>query len=331
MLKNLDTFFELLKLHGTPGDETEVRNYLERGFTAAGWETDLLGPYAITACSKHFNRQRPTVLICAHMDSPGFAVDAIVNGQLRLIPFGGVQPGASFTGILKTTSAKYTVKVTADEDEESDHYWCPKVGDAQAGDRVCYKAEPLMDQDGLIQSPYIDNRAGCALLLELAELMDDEQGPVNYVFAATAMEEVNGFGANVLARQVNPDFVICLDATYEALDQNVKLGHGPVVTHSDRSVIMSLKLRDRLEELFYDFGVHYQTEVYNYSGTDAKSFPMQGLPCVAIPLLLPSRGNHTPVESCDLIDLLALRDATKILAERAWEYELIMENRWPNR
>jgi putative aminopeptidase FrvX len=51
-----------------------------------------------------------------------------------------------------------------------------------------------------------------------------------------------------------------------------------------------------------------QTEVYNYSGTDARAFPHQGLPAPVYALLLPTRGNHTPTETAHVADLHAWLD-----------------------
>jgi putative aminopeptidase FrvX len=102
---------------------------------------------------------------------------------------------------------------------------------------------------------------------------------------------------------VAPDLVVCLDATYEAPEQGVCLGKGPVLTLSDASVLLSVEVRDRVLAWAEANGLPLQTEVYNYSGTDARAFPQQGLPARVLPVLLPTRGNHTPVETASVADL----------------------------
>jgi len=103
--------------------------------------------------------------------------------------------------------------------------------------------------------------------------------PWRIVLGATAAEEMGGFGAAVLARHVQPDLAIVLDATYEAPAQGVRLGGGPVLTLSDASVLLAPARRDRVAAALAAAGVPLQTEVYNYSGTDARAFPLQGLAC----------------------------------------------------
>ena len=134
------------------------------------------------------------------------------------------------------------------------------------------------------------------------------------MLGATACEELGGFGAPVLARHVQPDLVIVLDATYAAPEQNVQLGNGPVLTLSDASVLLSPARRDQVAKLLSDADVPLQTEVYNFSGTDARAFPHQGLACPILPLLLATTGNHSPRETADLRDANQLIQTIELLA-----------------
>jgi len=113
---------------------------------------------------------------------------------------------------------------------------------------------------------------------------------------------------------VQPDLVLCLDATYEAPEQGVRLGEGPVLTLSDASVLLSPATRDRVRAWFEKQGLPLQTEVYNFSGTDSRAFPLHGLPCPVLPLLLATRGNHSPVETADRRDVETLLAALRRFA-----------------
>jgi endoglucanase len=119
----------------------------------------------------------------------------------------------------------------------------------------------------------------------------------------------------VLAQQVRPDLVVVLDTTYASEEQGVVLGGGPVLTLSDASVLLSPALRDRLMALMAREGVQLQTEVYNFSGTDARAFPQQGLACPVLPVLVATRGNHAPRETADLRDMEAWLAAVRAIAE----------------
>lgn len=191
------------------------------------------------------------------------------------------------------------------------------AADVAHGDRVCFSAKFAWDKD-FVTGPFLDNRLGCLLLARLAEEAKAWRTECRVVLGATAMEETGSFGAQVLAAQVRPDRVIVLDATYEAPEQGVRLGAGPVLTLADASVLLPPAGRDRILEALREASVPVQTEVYNFSGTDAKAFPQAGLTAPVVPLLVPTRGNHTPCEETDAHDFESCARALQVLAEQAW-------------
>lgn len=313
----------LLACHSTPGDEGEVAAVLTQVWTRAGWQVTRHGQYALSATrpvgAPPGKGRRPRVLVCAHMDSPGFAVECIRDGQLRLITLGGTSVETpTVATVLKTRAGKFPLELRrrAREGRGQDHFYAPVPdGSVDFGDRACFAAAPrFAARAGTVTSPFLDNRLGCALLCDLAERLTATASrpgrrrgaaappPVELVLGATGCEEMGGFGAPVLARAVQPDLVICLDATYEAPAQGVFRGRGPVLTLSDNSVLLSPAVRDRLQQWFQARGFPLQTEVYNYSGTDSRAFPHAGLSCPVLPLLIATRGNHTRQESANLRD-----------------------------
>ena len=114
---------------------------------------------------------------------------------------------------------------------------------------------------------------------------------------------------------MRPALTIVLDATYQNRAQRVEMGQGPVLTLSDRSVLIPPAWRDRLLAGFARAGIPLQTEVYNYSGTDARAFPLQGVFTPVLPLLIATTGNHTPRETADLRDAEHVLRAIRCLAE----------------
>jgi endoglucanase len=326
----------LVACHSTPGDEEEVRSALEAYWLASGWHIERLGAYALAARSPRAKPRCPVLLICAHMDSPGFAVD-------RLQRPGDAEPGRACLGVtelgapsdigkkavsacLKTRRGRFQGLLYARPLEDGETDWRfdfdqadAARADVRAGDRVCFSPAAPVCEGSLVKAPFLDNRLGCALLVRLADEVRSWRSPYEIVLGATASEEMCGFGARVLAEQVKPDAVIALDATYESEPQGVRLGGGPVLTLSDASVLISPALRDRVLETAAAAGVTLQTEVYNFSGTDARAFPSSGLAAPVFPLLLPTRGNHGPLETADLRDWEAWPQAVRAVAERLWE------------
>ncbi len=303
----IETLKTFCGLHGTPGDEGEVFAELRRRWMQQGLDVTQLGAYALYAQPGE-RKKSDTVLLMAHADSPGFTVESVVSPtEVNVLVLGGIA-AAKYAGaelMLKTASERVVGRLQA---VEEDVVWtrtetlrvvldtpCTSV---QKGDRLAW-VPSWEEQEGFVTSPFLDNRIGCALVADWFEAHAAELADYNVIVAATAMEEVTGFGANVLARHVGADAVIALDVTYESEHQGVKMGQGPVVTLSDNSVILSPAFRDKL----LGCGVALQTEVYNYSGTDARAFPAQGVPTPVVPLLLATDGNHSPREKIAIADL----------------------------
>jgi len=325
-LLDRQTLLNLLACHSTPGDEGEVRGLLEEAWKQAGLRVSRLGDSAVYATGRRMSR-RPVLLITAHMDSPGFAVDAppaiaARRETVRLTTLGypAFVPDST-PGVLKTCGGKIPVIIRKRRRSNGTFdYRCEPSGlirnfplDLSPGDRVCFASNPVC-RDNQIAAPFLDNRLGCWLLAELAADIAKWSGAFNVVLGATAAEEMGGFGAPVLAHHVQPDFVIVLDATYEAADQRVLRGGGPVLTLSDVSVLLSPARRNQLQTRFASWKIPLQMEVYNFSGTDARAFPHQGLTCPVLSLLVATTGNHTPTEEADLRDAEQLAAAIRCLA-----------------
>ncbi len=320
----------LIACHSTPGDENDVREVLETCWRACGWQTERHGDYAVTARLPGGASGRPVLLICAHMDSPGYSVDRLPPASAPTSPcasFGVTELGSpefageTADGLIKTRQGCFRgrLRAVATGEGETDIRFELDAADAaraevRQGDRVCFTPQ-LSRAAYLLQAPFLDNRLGCWALTRLAAEAGAWQTRYEVVLGATASEELCGFGARVLAAQVRPDLVVVLDTTYESEEQGVRLGQGPVLTLSDASVLLSPKTRDRVLAIMARAGLTVQTEVYNFSGTDARAFPQQGLPCPVLPLLVPTRGNHATRETADERDLEAWLLAIRAIAE----------------
>lgn len=330
-LWNMESVLQrLTACHSTPGDEGEVRDVLEACWRSAGWQTERYGDYAVTARSSSDPSGRPVLLVCAHMDSPGYSVDRmprVAATASSCVSFGVTELGSpefagdTVAGLVKTRQGCFpgTLRRVAALDDEPDlrlelDAAIAVQADVRHGDRVCF-APQFTRKGTLLQAPFLDNRLGCWALTRLAVESRAWQTRYELVLGATANEELCGFGARVLAAQVRPDLVLVLDTTYEAEKQGVRLGQGPVLTLSDTSVLLSPITRDRMLTILERAGVPVQTEVYNFSGTDARAFPQQGLVCPVLPLLVPTRDNHTPCETADERDLETWLQAIRAVAE----------------
>jgi putative aminopeptidase FrvX len=317
LFMKLDTLKYFCSLHATPGDECEVFDALMNRWQAQGLDTKRLGHYAVVA-EPGERKKADTVLLLAHADSPGFIVQSVTSPtEIEVLVMGGIHPTHDAELLLKTATGTLPAHLHAPSEEANWSRTMPlKVtlsepcASVQKGDRLCWAFNWDVSEEE-VASPFLDNRIGCALIADWYDECAARFPNMNVVLAASAMEEVNGFGANVLAAQVKADLVLVLDITYTDKKQQISLGRGPVITLSDASVLLSPTVRDKILAA----PVPLQTEVYNYSGTDARAFPAQGIPTPAIPVLIPTEGNHSPHETLHPADLRAWPAALEAVAD----------------
>lgn len=306
----------LLQCHSTPGDEDEVAAILLKTWRDNGLETGVLGRYAIWARYREHSG-KPVLLVCAHMDSPGYAVDRFGDGWIGVTPLGDAKFDGESTPVRVKHSSGETRcmlwRVVDGLKEGSDDFRLSEGVHADHGDRVCFDVEPMLDKK-VLDAPFLDNRVGCWVTCEVSARISEWDSEYDVVVAATALEELRGFGADVLASHIGADAVVVVDATYESEEQRVLLDHGPTLTLSDNSVVVGMRTRDAMLAYFREAGVKLQTEVYNYCGTDSGSFPRQGLKAPVAAILIPSRGNHSPHEYVDICDITETVKAVQLLA-----------------
>jgi putative aminopeptidase FrvX len=157
-----------------------------------------------------------------------------------------------------------------------------------------------------IISKAIDNRAGCAILIDLAERMKAEKIDYRLFFVAAVQEEVGSRGARVAAQSLQPDMAIVLD-TVPASDPitppqqaSAECGKGPVIRSMDVSAlgwgtIYSKKIRQRLIVTAVRHDIPHQKDIFR-TWTDASTIHTagKGIPCGGI--FIPRRYSHSPLE-----------------------------------
>ncbi|MFA6930578.1 MAG: hypothetical protein WCT05_09635, partial [Lentisphaeria bacterium] len=303
---NEDLLKRLVFCHSTPGEEDEVIALLAEQWGQAGWHGRALGRYAYLAeQAVEPAAVQGRILLCAHADSPGFIIDSLHDGVATAVSIGYPHfDSKRVRAVVKTSERKIPIYLEAVSEEgriESFYRFKASTG-MRRGDRIAYAPSFKEKKGAFLEAPFLDNRAGCFLLCELLNSLP-QATPCQIIVAATAAEEFTGFGASVLAHQLSADLVLCLDATYTSKKQGVELQKGPVLTLSDKSILIPGKVRDFLQKRCQSWDIPLQTEVYNYSGTDARAFPSAGNLALVLPLLIPSDGNHSPREVIARSDL----------------------------
>ena len=215
MLK--DTLLTLLSIPGPSGSEGACADYIEE--TVRPYvdqiDRDVMGNLI---CIKHAAEGARRVMLTAHMDEIGFIVTAIEErGFLRVTNIGGVNPkvttashvvmksgaqGVLFTEAGSSNNALF-IDIGASSKEEAEKK-------AQVGDWAVVRGV-VSDMGDKIAAPYLDDRSGCAVLIETLKRLKNSKDEIIAVF--TTQEEVGLRGALVAGYAVAPDMAIALDVT----------------------------------------------------------------------------------------------------------------------
>ena len=155
----------------------------------------------------------------------------------------------------------------------------------------------------------MDNRAGCAALLELLSRKFD----CGFTAVFTVQEEVGMRGAKVAAYRVKPRVALVIETTTAADLPEVKehstatvLGKGPAFTLRDASVITHSQLLQRLIEVAEEEKRPYQFRRYLGNFTDAGAVSRSRSGVITGVISTPCRYLHTPASLINLADLRSL-------------------------
>lgn len=176
----------------------------------------------------------------------------------------------------------------------------------EIGDPIAFHPNFQKIGKDTIISKAVDNRAGCAILIDLAERMKAEKLDYQLFLVAATQEEIGSRGAKVAAQTLEPDMAIVID-TVPASDPitppqqaTAECGKGPVIRSMDVSAlgwgtIYSKKIRKRLMTTAEKNGIPHQEDVAR-TWTDAATIHTsgRGVPCGGI--YIPRRYSHSPME-----------------------------------
>ena len=271
------------------------------------------------------------LLLCAHMDEIGFMATAIEDsGYIRVAPIGGIDWCASAYTVVIFENGTRGVLVPEDGAKAEDYKaekFCVDIGatsrkEAEKKIKVgdCAILEPKLTRlmGRKIAGRPLDDKIGCALLVDVARNLKAAPNDVYFVFSV--QEEVGCRGAGPASFGISPDYAIVFDVTgtgdsLGAKPMAVKVGGGAAIKIKDRSVICHTEVVEKLELLAKEKNIMHQFEILTYGGTDTSSIQVSGNGVRAGALSIPTRYIHTGVETADLRDAEACRDLTLAFAE----------------
>ena len=313
----LDTLETLCGLNGVSGREDEVRDYiLERAMPFADEiRTDPMGNLMIFKKGAVAPARR--IMLAAHMDEVGLIVTSVTEeGYLRCAAAGGIDrrilPGKRvFLGPDRIPGLVGIKPIHLSDEEErkkipawKDFYIDIGADGREAAERLVRPGElAAFDDavvrfgDGFIKAKAIDDRAGCATMLELLE----SDLPCDCWFAFTVQEEVGCRGAQAAARSIEPEVALVLEGTTAAdvpsakgADAICRPGHGVVIPFMDRGTIYDRELYSLLGRLAEENGLPWQTKTRVAGGTDGSVIQRSGAGVRVAAVSVAVRNIHSP-------------------------------------
>ncbi len=335
----------LMLIPGLSGHEERVAAAIRAGLDAAGLghRTDRAGNVIATVPG---DNEHPSVMVFAHMDQLGFFVRKIdPDGMIRVERMGGVPERAlaaqavtlcgtegDVAGVIGNKSHHATPpdekhRVLTTPEIAIDAGFASKAEAAAAGiligTPVVYR--PAVTQLGWdrIAGTSVDDRAGCAVLLELARILARDlkslrQGPAIHIVFST-QEEFNLRGAQIAAQVLQPDIAIQIDLMLATDTPGLEdrgemlLGRGPgmsLYSFHGRGTLNGTIPHPAIVRLVEDAAAAHDIPLQRSAQvgvlTDNAYVQLVGQGVACIDLGFPCRYTHSANEVCDLNDLVDL-------------------------
>jgi putative aminopeptidase FrvX len=306
------------------GDEGEVRRIVLEEVKPLADEAKVDAMGNVLAFKNGAGRNRPRVMLDAHMDEVGFMLVAddgegiyqfVTVGRgidQRVLPGKPVWVGKDHTpGVISVKP----IHLVSSEDEvrikpsiESLRIDLGSGGKANPGDWATF-ATKFKRTGPSIFAKAIDDRIGVATLIEM---LRNAPPDIDLLAAFTVQEEIGLRGAKVTAHDFNPDMAIAVDSTPaydmprhdggEILKYNTLLGQGPAIYVHNSATLDDPRLVNFLCGTAEAENIPYQIRQPGGGGTNAGAIQraLSGVPVVSVSV--PSRYVHTPIGMCRVED-----------------------------
>lgn len=333
-----ETLKDLLKISSPSGKERAMTEHI----------IPLVSPYAEEVAYDNYGNlvvkvggEGKKLMLCAHVDElgywirtitdDGFLIPANVRVPDKCVEARQVLVNGHIPGIVGTKAAhlqtpeerrqllgpnEIFIDIGVSSREEAE-----KLG-VRTGSYASHVNNymELADTD-LVCCRAVDNRAGCAALIELLKHLDKSRLSCQLYIVFTLQEEVGLRGAAAAVNFLCPDMMIAVDTVPCAdtpgmnwrRDLPIQLGHGVVCSISEGAGPMNFIHPDMEKKIFdlkdkYDIPLQPASICGFSASTDALAGSIQGRGVAGATLTIPRRYSHSPVELMHLNDAMAMME-----------------------
>lgn len=309
---------DLIKPLGVSGREAPVRAAIETMIAPFVDEvyTDALGNLI---AHKRGGEGAKKLMFAAHMDEIGFFVTDVDDaGRVFFSPAGGIRfEAAAYSEVIFENGTRGLLVANDDAKTPAADNCYVDIGVSsrreaerrvKTGDTFAVVSSIRRIGAHTVAGRPIDDRVGCAVLIETAKRVKSSKYDLYYTF--TVQEEVGCRGSKTAAYAIMPDIAVAVDITKTgdtpgADRMAVKLGGGAAIKVKDTSAICDPALVGEMAELCRKNGIKHQFEILTRGGTDASSMQSAGAGSRAGCISIPTRYAHTPLEMIDMRDVEA--------------------------
>lgn len=244
---------------------------------------------------------KPRTAVFAHMDSTGFTV----RYNNELIAIGG--PDGKNGDKLLGVGDQYVIKTSLVVNKENEKMYCKYPQILPAGTTLTYRPDFKISKNE-ITSPYLDNRLGVWICLQLAKTME------NGIIVFSCNEEHGGGSVEKIARVIFHQYQIrqALIADITWATDGIFPGKGVVVSLRDKYIPRKLFL-DKVTCILKNNKVKFQREVESSGSSDGGYLQRTSYPIDWCFIGIPEKGNHSNAEKVSVKDVNEMLNAYKIL------------------
>lgn len=327
----IDLIQKLSGIYGPSGNEELVSEAIREEIESYVDEIDVDVMGNLIAVKKGTGDGK-RIMLAAHMDQIGLMVTHIDDkGFLRFANLGGISVANSIcrrvvfkngtVGVIgyetelnswkDITLSKMYIDIGASGREKAESL-------VRIGDVAVYHSL-FSASNGKYIGGAMDDRAGCALLVETIKSIGDTPNDLYFVF--TVQEELGLRGAKTSAYALEPDLAIAVDVTAtgdtpKSKPMAVSLGGGPAIKIKDASVLAHPKVKELMITTAQKHDIPYQLEILEYGGTDSGAIHLSRSGVPSGVLSIPCRYVHSDSETIDAEDMdNGVKLLTKILEE----------------
>ncbi len=291
---------ELAAIRGASGDEGEIAEFILNYVKSEmhNWKTTptiLSGDGFQDAVVLVFGK--PTTAVFAHTDSIGFTVGYDNN----LIKIGGPRTidgmelvGADSIGEIETEL------MLIEHENGSTQLQCVNERTIDRGTNLTFKPN-FRESDDFIESPYMDNRLGVWVALEIAKTLE------NGVLVFSTYEEHGGGSVGFLGRYLYDNYnvrqALISDITW--VTDGVTHGKGVAISMRDQGIPRRSYL-NKIIDIAKKHNIPFQLEVESAGGSDGTALQKSDVPFDWCFIGAPEDNVHTPDEKVHKFDIATM-------------------------